>query len=120
VRDDAGFRNAFLGSHFRKYSEGTYGYGEYNWDFCQSSQFTYRSYYYAGSTVESNNSGTFTIESGYHAANDPNYYGGIVIFTTSSGAQYRFGIEIRGSQGYIKTNSKDFEEGAYSVTPAGC
>jgi hypothetical protein len=119
VRDDAGFTNAFVGSHFRKYSEGTYGYGEYNWDFCQGGSWLYKSYYSVagGGAPESNNSGSYTVEAGYHAAADPSYYGGTVLFTDSAGKQYRFGIEVRGSQGYVKTNHKDFEQGTYSVTP---
>jgi hypothetical protein len=120
VRDDAGFTNAFVGSHFRKYSEGTYGYGEYNWDFCPGDRWLYRSYYsVGGSAPESNTSGSYAIEQGYHAAADPNYFAGIVLFTDPAGKQYRFGFEIKGSQGYIKTNHKDFEQGTYSVTSGG-
>ena len=64
--------------------EGTYGYGEYTWNFCAGGAWSYRSYYYAGSTVESNNGG------------------------------YRFGVELRGGGGYMKTNAKDFEEGTFT------
>ena len=116
VRDDAGFTNALAGSKLRKTSEGTYGYGEYTWNFCAGGQWSYRSYYYAGSTVESNDGGSYQVVEGYHAASDPNYFAGIVQATTSNGSQYRWGVELRGGGGYLKTNTSSFEEGNFTRT----
>jgi len=59
VRDDAGFTNALVGSKLNKTSEGSYGYGEYTWNFCAGGAWSYRSYYYAGSTAESNDGGSY-------------------------------------------------------------
>jgi len=116
VRDDAGFTNALVGSKLHKTSEGTYGYGEYTWNFCAGGQWSYRSYYYAGSTVESNDGGSYQVVEGYHAAADPNYFAGIVQTTTSNGSQYRWGVELRGGGGYMKTNTSSFEEGTFTRT----
>jgi hypothetical protein len=116
VRDDAGFTNALAGSRLHKVSEGTYGYGEYTWHFCANGRWSYRSYYYAGGTVESNDGGGYQVVEGYHAANDPNYFAGIIQVGTTSGGQYRFGVELRGGGGYVKTNTKDFEEGTFTRT----
>jgi hypothetical protein len=41
------------------------------------------------------------------------------VVTTTSGKQYRFGVEVRGNSGYMKTASKDFEEGNFSRTAGG-
>ena len=114
VRDDAGFTNALVGSRLNKTSEGTYGYGEYTWNFCAGGRWAYRSYYYAGSTVESNDGGSYQVVEGYHAAADPNYFGGIIQVSTTNGSQYRFGVELRGAAGFMKTNAKDFEEGTFT------
>src|SRR5829696_1818852 len=114
VRDDAGFTNALVGSKLHKTSEGSYGYGEYTWNFCAGGQWSYRSYYYAGSTVESNDGGSYQVVEGYHAAADPNYFAGIVQTTTSNGSQYRWGVELRGGGGHMKTGAKDFEEGTFT------
>src|SRR5215208_5221442 len=114
VRDDAGFTNALVGSTLHKTSEGSYGYGEYTWNFCAGGQWSYRSYYYAGSTVESNDGGSYQVVEGYHAAADPNYFAGIIQVSTTNGSQYRFGVELRGGGGYMKTNVKDFEEGTFT------
>jgi hypothetical protein len=116
VRDDAGFTNALVGSKLHKVSEGTYGYGEYTWNFCAGGAWSYRSYYYAGSTVESNDGGSYQVVEGYHAAADPNYFAGIIQVSTTNGTPYRFGVELRGGGGYMKTNSKDFEEGTFTRT----
>ena len=116
VRDDAGFTNALVGSKLHKVSEGTYGYGEYTWNFCAGGQWSYRSYYYAGSTVESNDGGSYQVVEGYHAAADPNYFAGIIQTTTSNGSQYRWGVELRGGGGYMKTNTSSFEEGTFTRT----
>jgi hypothetical protein len=114
VRDDAGFTNALVGSRLNKVSEGTYGYGEYTWNFCAGAAWSYRSYYYAGSTVESNDGGSYQVVEGYHAAADPNYFAGIIQVSTTNGSQYRFGVELRGGAGFMKTNAKDFEEGTFT------
>ena len=114
VRDDAGFTHALVGSRLNKTSEGTYGYGEYTWNFCAGGAWSYRSYYYAGSTVESNDGGSYQVVEGYHAAADPNYFGGIIQVGTTNGSQYRFGVELRGGAGFMKTNAKDFEEGTFT------
>lgn len=114
VRDDAGFTNALVGSRLNKTTEGTYGYGEYTWNFCAGGAWSYRSYYYAGSTVESNDGGSYQVVEGYHAAADPNYFGGIIQVSTTNGSQYRFGVELRGGAGFMKTNAKDFEEGTFT------
>ena len=119
VRDDAGFTNVLVGSKLNKTSEGTYGYGEYTYNFCAGGTWSYRSYYYAGSTVESNDGGSYQVVEGYHAANDPNYFAGIIQVSTSNGSQYRWGVELRGGAGYMKTNVKDFEEGNFSRTIGG-
>src|SRR5215207_7760080 len=116
VRDDAGFTNALVGSKLHKTSEGSYGYGEYTWNFCAGGQWSYRSYYYAGSTVESNDGGSYQVVEGYHVAADPNYFAGIVQTTTSNGSQYRWGVELRGGGGYMKTNTSSFEEGTFTRT----
>ena len=116
VRDDAGFTNALVGSKLHKTSEGTYGYGEYTWNFCAGGQWSYRSYYYAGSTVESNDGGSYQVVEGYHAATDPNYFAGIIQTTASNGSQYRWGVELRGGGGYIKTATSSFEEGTFTRT----
>lgn len=114
VRDDAGFTNALVGSRLNKTTEGTYGYGEYTWNFCAGGAWSYRSYYYAGSTVESNDGGSYQVVEGYHAAADPNYFGGIIQVSTTNGSQYRFGVELRGGAGFMKTNARDFEEGTFN------
>jgi hypothetical protein len=114
VRDDAGFTNALVGSRLNKTSEGTYGYGEYTWNFCAGGAWSYRSYYYAGSTVESNDGGSYQVVEGYHATADPNYFAGIIQVSTTNGSQYRFGVELRGGAGFMKTNVKDFEEGTFT------
>jgi len=114
VRDDAGFTNALIGSRLNHTTEGTYGYGEYTWNFCAGGAWSYRSYYYAGSTVESNDGGSYQVVEGYHAAADPNYFGGIIQVSTTNGSQYRFGVELRGGAGFMKTNAKDFEEGTFT------
>jgi hypothetical protein len=119
VRDDAGFANALAGSKLHKTSEGTYGYGEYTWNFCAGGQWSYRSYYYAGSTVESNDGGSYQVVEGYHAAADPNYFAGVVQVSTSNGSQYRWGVELRGGGGYMKTNTSSFEEGTFTRTFGG-
>ena len=119
VRDDAGFTNALVGSKLHKTSEGSYGYGEYTWNFCAGGSWSYRSYYYAGSTAESNDGGSYQVVEGYHAAADPNYFAGIVQVSTSNGSQYRFGVELRGNGGYLKTNTSSFEEGAFTRTVGG-
>jgi hypothetical protein len=116
VRDDAGFTNALVGSKLHKTSEGTYGYGEYTWNFCAGGQWSYRSYYYAGSTVESNDGGSYQVVEGYHAAADPNYFAGVIQTTTSNGSQYRWAVELRGGGGYMKTNTSSFEEGTFTRT----
>jgi hypothetical protein len=116
VRDDAGFTNALVGSKLHKTTEGTYGYGEYTWNFCAGGQWSYRSYYYAGSTVESNDGGSYQVVEGYHAAADPNYFAGIIQTTASNGSQYRWGVELRGGGGYIKTSTSSFEEGTFTRT----
>jgi hypothetical protein len=116
VRDDAGFTNALVGSRLNKTSEGTYGYGEYTWNFCAGGQWSYRSYYYAGSTVESNDGGSYQVVEGFHAANDPNYFAGVIQTTTSNGSQYRWAVELRGGGGYMKTNTSSFEEGTFTRT----
>lgn len=116
VRDDAGFTSALVGSKLHKTSEGTYGYGEYTWNFCAGGQWSYRSYYYAGSTVESNDGGAYQVVEGYHAAADPNYFAGIIQVSTSNGSPYRFGVELRGGGGYMKTNTSSFEEGTFTRT----
>ena len=119
VRDDAGFTNALVGSKLHKTSEGTYGYGEYTWNFCAGGSWSYRSYYYAGSTVESNDGGSYQVVEGYHAANDPNYFAGIIQVSTSNGSQYRWAVELRGGGGYMKTNTSSFEEGTFTRTVGG-
>ena len=119
VRDDAGFTNALVGSKLHKTSEGASGYGEYTWNFCAGGSWSYRSYYYAGSTVESNDGGSYQVVEGYHAAADPNYFAGIVQVSTSNGSQYRFGVELRGNGGYMKTNTSSFEEGTFTRTIGG-
>lgn len=119
VRDDAGFTNALVGSKLHKTSEGSYGYGEYTWNFCAGGSWSYRSYYYAGSTVESNDGGSYQVVEGYRAAADPNYFAGIIQVSTSNGSQYRFGVELRGNGGYMKTNTSSFEEGNFSRTVGG-
>jgi hypothetical protein len=117
VRDDAGFTNALVGSKLHKVSEGTYGYGEYTWNFCAGGRWSYRSYYSInGSAPESNDGGSYQVIEGYHAANDPNYFAGIIQTSTSNGGQYRWGIELRGGQGYVKTNTSEFEEGTFTRT----
>ena len=56
---------------------------------------------------------------GYHAANDPNYFAGVIQVSTKNGRQYRFGVELRGNAGYMKTGAKDFEEGNFTRTVGG-
>lgn len=119
VRDDAGFTSALAGSRLHKASQGNVGYGEYTWNFCAGGQWSYRSYYYAGSTVESNDGGSWQVSEGYRAASDPTYLGGLVVLTTSEGHQHRFGVEVRGAESYVKTNLSSFEEGAFSRMVGG-
>ena len=119
VRDDAGFTNALVGSKLSKTSEGSVGYGEYTWNFCAGGQWAYKSYYYAGSTAESNDGGSYQVVEGYHAASDPNYFAGVIQATTSSGSQYRWGVELRGNAGYMLTKTSSFEEGTFSRTIGG-
>jgi hypothetical protein len=101
VRDDAGFTAALSDNSLRKYEEGSYGYGRYAYNFFSDGQFLYCSYYYAGSTVESNSAGTWQVLEGYRDSADPNYFGGAVRVTLSNGSFQNFGVEVRGNQGYV-------------------
>jgi hypothetical protein len=120
VRDDAGFEAALNSTLLRKFEEGSYGYGRYAYNFLGDHQFLYCSYYYAGSTVESNKVGTWQVAEGYTLPSHPGYAIGAVRLTGSD-FDVRIGVEVYNNQSNVESGnvSGTFTEGAFSRAIGG-
>jgi hypothetical protein len=120
VRDDAAFRAALEGTMLRRYEEGTYGYGRYAYNYLPGGQLLYCSYYYAGSTVESNRVGTWEVVQGFVVPSVPGYSIGTVRIVGSD-FNVVMGVEMLGNQSNVDTGnaSSVFTKGAFSRTIGG-
>jgi hypothetical protein len=120
VRDDAAFEAALNSTLLRKYDEGSYGYGRYAYNFLGDHQFLYCSYYYAGSTVESNKVGTWQVMEGYTVPGYPGYTAGKVRIT-GSGFDVAVAVEMLDNRSGVSTGSASgtFTEGSFTRAIGG-
>jgi hypothetical protein len=113
-RDDAAFESALSSTMLRRYEEGTYGYGRYAYNYLPDHQFLYCSYYYAGSTVESNHAGTWQVVEGYTVPGYPGYTAG-KIHIVGSDFDVVMAVEMYNDKSNVATGnaSSTFTQGAF-------
>jgi hypothetical protein len=117
-RDDAAFEAALSSTMLRRYEEGSYGYGRYAYNFLSDHQLLYCSYYYAGSTVESNRVGTWQVTEGYTVPGYPGYTAG-KIHIVGSDFDVTMAAEMYNDKSNVATGnaSNVFTQGAFGRNP---